>query len=76
MNTVAVWLPDGASVLMLLQREIVWQIVSGRSNGEIAERLGLTAGTVGMHVGRIVARFGLQRRAGIAPWAPERGVVL
>jgi DNA-binding CsgD family transcriptional regulator len=68
MSTEAVWLPDGASILTLLQREILWLVASGYTNAQIAERLGMTPGRVGTHVGRIVARLGFDRRAEIAPW--------
>ena len=59
----------GAPALTALQWEIVRLVEDGRTNAEIAARLGMTPGTVGTHVGRIVERLGLDGRADIAPWA-------
>ncbi len=51
-----------------LQQEIVRLVGEGRTNAEIAELLGMTPGTVGTQVGRILDRLGLECRAEIAPW--------
>jgi DNA-binding NarL/FixJ family response regulator len=51
-----------------LQREVVRLVADGWTNAAIAERLGMTPGTVGMHVGRILDRLGLECRADITPW--------
>ena len=69
MDSTLVWQTAEAPALTALQREIVRGIVSGRTNAEIAAGLGMTPGMVGTHVGRIVARLGLDCRADIAPWA-------
>jgi DNA-binding CsgD family transcriptional regulator len=75
MDKVAVWLPDGASALTRLQRDIVWLVAHGCTNAEIAKRLGTTPGGVGTQVGRIVDRLGLDCRAEIAFWAAVQGLV-
>jgi DNA-binding NarL/FixJ family response regulator len=49
-----------------LQREVVRLVADGWTNAAIAERLGVTPGTVGTHVGRILERLGLDCRADIA----------
>ena len=64
--------PGGASELSPLQREIIRLIVMGRTNAQIADRLGMTPGGVGTQVGRILERLGLTHRADIAPWATGR----
>jgi DNA-binding CsgD family transcriptional regulator len=51
-----------------LQREVLRLVAEGRTNAEIADRLGVTPGTVGTQVGRILDRLGLECRAEIAPW--------
>ena len=51
------------TTLTLLQREILVLAVNGLGNGEIADRLGLTPGLVGTHIGRLTRTLGLTSRA-------------
>jgi DNA-binding CsgD family transcriptional regulator len=57
----------GEDVLMLtpLQDRILILILHGLTNREIAERLGVSPGTVGTQIGRILQRLGLTSRADI-----------
>ena len=65
--------PTAISALTLLQREILVLIVNGLTNREIAERLGLTPGLVGTHVGRLTRIFGVTSRAGLAAMMDGHG---
>ena len=49
-----------------LQREILVLVVNGLTNREIADRLGLTPGLVGMHIGRVTRALGLESRSELA----------
>jgi len=60
-------------MLTPLQREILGRIVDGQTNTKIAERLGMTAGSVAVQVGRIVEQLGLRTRAEIAIWVAGQG---
>ena len=53
------------------QFEIAGLIAQGLSNDEIANRLVLTPGTVGNHVGHILRRLGARNRAQVASWATQ-----
>ena len=48
---------------------------SGRSNGEIAQRLAVGPGTVKTHVARILAKVALRDRVHIVVFAYEHGLV-
>ncbi len=54
------------------QREIAELIADGLSNREIADRLGLSPGTVGSHVQQMLRKLGVARRAGIGAWVGAR----
>jgi DNA-binding CsgD family transcriptional regulator len=56
------------------EREIAVLLAEGLSNGELADRLTLTEGTVGNHVAHILRKLGLKSRTQIAVWAVERGL--
>jgi DNA-binding NarL/FixJ family response regulator len=57
------------------EHEIVKLIVLGLSNKEIAQRLGITEGTVKWHVNLILGRMGVSDRTQIAIAALKRGIV-
>jgi DNA-binding NarL/FixJ family response regulator len=67
--------PPEATVLTRRQREIAALIANGLTNAQIASELVLTRGTVANHVEHIMNRLGFHRRAQIAVWAVERGLV-
>jgi DNA-binding CsgD family transcriptional regulator len=64
--------PPHPSMLTLLQREIVVQVLQGQTNQQIALHLGTSPGLVGVQIGRIVQRLGLSCRAEIVAWAAEQ----
>src|SRR4029453_15064278 len=45
------------------EREVLVEVARGRSNGEIADHLVVSAATVKAHVGRILRKLGLRARA-------------
>ena len=60
------------------QREIFNLIVAGRSNKEIARKLGLSVGTVKIHIAMLFRKLGVHHRSAVAlagvriglrPWA-------
>jgi DNA-binding CsgD family transcriptional regulator len=57
--------PADPLVLTPLQQDILVLLMNGMDNREIADRLGITPGKVGMQVGRIVQKLGLTHRAEI-----------
>jgi DNA-binding CsgD family transcriptional regulator len=71
----AVAWPEDVPTLTPLQREIALLVAHGHTNAEIAERLGVTAGSVAVQVGRIVQRLGLDTRSEITLWVTGRGLV-
>jgi DNA-binding CsgD family transcriptional regulator len=56
-----------------LQHDVLVLLLNGLTNWEIATRLDLTPGRIGIQVGRIVQRLGLTRRADIAARLAELG---
>jgi HD-GYP domain-containing protein (c-di-GMP phosphodiesterase class II) len=61
----------------LTQREldVLLILVTGESNREIAEDLGISAKTVGHHVQHIYEKAGVRSRAAATVWAFEHGLV-
>jgi DNA-binding CsgD family transcriptional regulator len=57
--------PIEPTTLTPLQREIVFLVMDGLTNREIADRLVLTPGQVGMQIGRIVHKLGLTSRSAL-----------
>jgi DNA-binding NarL/FixJ family response regulator len=55
--------------------EILHLIVEGLINKEIGARLGITEGTVKLHVAKVLAKVGAQDRTRAAILAVERGIV-
>jgi len=62
------------SGLSAREREVVMQIVRGKSNQEIADALVVSKRTVESHVSSIMAKLGVMSRAQIAIWAIEAGL--
>ena len=50
------------------EREVTELIAAGMSDREVAERLGLSRNTVGVHVRAILAKVRLATRAELAAW--------
>jgi DNA-binding NarL/FixJ family response regulator len=64
----------GASFLTPRQREIFDLIVVGTSNKKIARELGLSQGTVKIHIAKLFRKLGVRRRAGVALAAANLGL--
>jgi DNA-binding CsgD family transcriptional regulator len=65
---------DEVARLTRRQREVASLIAEGLSNGEIAERLTLTEGTVANHIEAILRRLQMKSRTQVAVWAIELGL--
>ena len=61
-------------VLTPRQRKIAALVSEGLTNGEIAERLAITKGTVDNHLRMIRRRLGLRNRVQLAVWAALHGL--
>ena len=57
------------------EREVLTEVACGRSNSEIAERLGVVEGTVRIHVGRILTKLDLRDRVQVVVFAYETGLI-
>ncbi|GAY10712.1 DNA-binding response regulator, LuxR family [Pseudonocardia sp. N23] len=57
------------------EREIAAMLAEGRTNRDIAARLVLSERTVETHVGNVLGKLGLARRAQVAGWVAEHGPV-
>ena len=55
--------------------EVLRLIARGRSNREVAERLFISAKTVGRHVENLYAKIGVSSRAAAALFAMEHGLL-
>ena len=56
------------------EREVLDLIARGRTNGEIAEALGITFATAKWHVSELITKLGVQSREEVASyWQAERG---
>ena len=56
------------------EREVASLVAEGLTNTEIAQRLTLSPGTVGNHLGQILRALGLKNRIQVAVWAVEQGL--
>jgi DNA-binding NarL/FixJ family response regulator len=54
--------------------EVAALVAEGLTNAEIAQRLALTRGTVGNHIGHILRALGVRNRAQVAAWAVQQGL--
>src|SRR5207244_4315289 len=55
------------------EQEVAGLIAHGLTDRQIAERLVITEGTAGVHVGHILNKLGFHARTEIARWAVEHG---
>ncbi len=62
----------GADGLTAREREVAALVADGLSNREIAEKLVLSAGTVEVHVKRILGKLGFKSRSQVAVWVTEQ----
>ena len=64
--TAAVSLPLSMDTLTRRQRDVLYLIVQGSTNKEIARSLGLGEGTVKVHVAALFGKLGVHHRAAVA----------
>jgi DNA-binding CsgD family transcriptional regulator len=69
--------PQARDALGIREREleVLRQIAAGRSNKEIAQRLGVSPNTVKSHVAQLFAKLGAKRRTDAVNRARELGLV-
>ena len=67
--------PGATGVLSPRECEVLALIVSGYSNPEIAEELGIARNTVKNHLRSILAKLGVRNRAQAAAYAVSQGLV-
>jgi len=67
--------PAATTVLSARECEVLALIVSGYSNPEIAEELGIARNTVKNHLRSILAKLGVRNRAQAAAYAVSHGLV-
>ncbi|MFS2112424.1 response regulator transcription factor [Sphingomonas sp. Sphisp140] len=69
--------PQAVATLGLSPRElqVLEELLAGRSNQEIAERLGVSLNTVKTHVARLLEKLGAKRRGDAVARARELGIV-
>jgi len=57
------------------EREVMRHVALGLSNSEIAERLGVSPGTIKIHIGKILKKLDLRDRVHIVIWAYQHRIV-
>lgn len=67
--------PDPAADLTPRELEVVQLVAEGRTNQQIANRLGVSERTARTHVSNILTKLGLTSRTQIAMWAVQTGAV-
>lgn len=67
--------PESFAQLTERELDVLRHIAAGRSNGEIADVLGISPATARTHVGRILAKLGLRDRVQAVVLAYETGFV-
>ncbi len=69
--------PEAVAALGLSPREleVLGELLAGRSNQEIAERLGVSLNTVKTHVARLLGKLGAKRRGDAVARARGLGIV-
>jgi DNA-binding CsgD family transcriptional regulator len=65
---------DGTGPLSPREREVAALVADGLSDRQIADRLVITEGTAGVHVGHILNKLGFHSRSEIASWAAQHGL--
>ncbi len=66
--------PPDTGGLTPRELEIVKAVAAGSTNGEIADELGLDAGTVKNYVSNLISTLALRNRVQLATWAYRRGL--
>ncbi len=65
----------GLSTLTNRERQVLIELAGGKSNGEIATRLGIGEATVKTHIARLLTKLGQRDRLQLVVLAYETGVV-
>ena len=58
--------------MTLRQRAVLWQLMRGRSNRQIADELGIAEETVKVHLKALFVEAGVRSRLELALWAQRR----
>ncbi|MDX2170799.1 MAG: response regulator transcription factor [Deltaproteobacteria bacterium] len=67
--------PAAEGPLTRREREIVRHVALGLRNAEVADRLGVTEGTIKTHLNNIFQKLGLRDRVGLALYAVRTGLI-
>ena len=73
-TTIETEIPSEYNELTQREREVLYFILEGLQNKEIASRMGLSVGTVRNHVSRIFDILGVHNRTALVLWAFENGI--